>query len=206
MGHDETAAALRVVRSVRTISDWKDASPPLGADDLLERRVPPLVGLSLLPAPAPAAPVAPTAVNQPQDHQKDNSPNEGVQDQRNNSHPEVNPKSRQQPITDKCADQTNQQITDQSKSTTLHHPTCQPSGNNTNNNDNQETLIGQVHDRTSEREDRWLMPIVENSSNYSSAFHSIASSVRATSRSVLGARMISVDPAIQIVGKATCPT
>jgi hypothetical protein len=80
----------------------------------------------------------------------------------------VNPKLRQQPIADECANQTDQQITDQSKSTTLHHPARQPTGNNANNNDNQETLIGQVHDRTSEREDCWLMLIVENSSNCSS--------------------------------------
>src|ERR1700758_3926715 len=61
----------------------------------------------------------------------------------------MNIKSRQQPVTDKCANQTHQQITDQSKTSALYHPACEPSGNNANNNDNQETLTGQMHDLAS---------------------------------------------------------
>jgi hypothetical protein len=127
--------------------------------------VPPQLGLWFLPAPAPAASVAPTAAQQPQDQQKDNGANEGIQNETNHSRPEVNPKSRQQPIADKGANQTDQQIADQSKSAPLHHPACQPPGNNANDNDDQQTLIGQVHDDTSERDERWLMPIADNSSN-----------------------------------------
>jgi len=71
----------------------------------------------------------------------------------------VKPKSRQQPITDECADQTDEQVTDQSKTTTLHHPACQPTGYNADNDDNDETLIGQVHDVAFQRDDLWLMLI-----------------------------------------------
>jgi hypothetical protein len=93
---------------------------------------------------APAASV--TAANQPEQQQKDNGPDEGVYDQSNNPDSEVNTKPRQEPIANKGADQTDYQITDQSKTATLHHPACQPSGNNSDNNYNKKTLIGQVHD------------------------------------------------------------
>src|ERR1700739_2389066 len=61
----------------------------------------------------------------------------------------MNIKSRQQPVTDKCGNQTHQQNTDQSKTSALYHPASEPSGNNANDNDNQETLTGQMHDLAS---------------------------------------------------------
>jgi hypothetical protein len=97
-------------------------------------------------ASAPAAPAAPAAAHQSQDQQKDHGSNEGIQNKGDNSRPEVNTKSRQQPIADECADQPDQQITDQSKAATLHYPACQPTGYNADNDDNEETLIGEVHD------------------------------------------------------------
>src|SRR6266852_6979098 len=132
-----------------------------------------------LPAPAPVASVAPTAANEPQNQQKDDGPNKGVQYESDNSHPEVNTKSRQQPITDECPNQADDQIADQSKTATFHHPACQPSGNNSDNNDDQETLIRQVHDLASQQDDRArLMPIGDNSSV--PAIHSITSSFPAS--------------------------
>jgi hypothetical protein len=44
------------------------------------------------------------------------------------------------------ADQTDQQVADQSKAATLHHPAGQPAGNDPDNDDYEKTLIGQVHD------------------------------------------------------------
>ena len=74
----------------------------LSSDD--NRRSCPLYSSS-----APAAPV--TAANQPDQQQKDNGSDKGVYDQSNNADPEVNTKSRQEPIANKGADQTDYQIT-----------------------------------------------------------------------------------------------
>jgi hypothetical protein len=81
----------------------------------------------------------------------------------------MNTKSRQQPIANERADQTDQQITDQSETTTLHHPAGEPACNNSNYDDDQKTLIGQVHDIASQRNARWLMLIDANSSEFNSA-------------------------------------
>src|SRR5215471_17750458 len=55
-------------------------------------------------------------------------------------------KSRQKPISDKCANKANDQIADQSETAAPHHEAGQPSGNNPDKNNCQQTLIGQVHD------------------------------------------------------------
>jgi hypothetical protein len=118
---------------------------------------------------APAAPAAPPAANQSQDQQKNHGPNKGVQYLRNYSQPKMNTKPRQQPIADERADQTDQQITDQPKSATLHHPAGQPSRNNSNDDDNQKTLIRQVHDVAPETTQPSLMLIHDIGSNGNSA-------------------------------------
>jgi hypothetical protein len=69
----------------------------------------PLILPPLYSPSAPAASVA--AANQPEQQQKDNGPDKGVYDQSNNPDPEVNTKSRQEPIANKGADQTDYQIT-----------------------------------------------------------------------------------------------
>ena len=98
----------------------------------------------LYPTPAPAASVA--AAEQPEQQQKDNGADKGVYDQGNDPDAQVNAKSRQEPIADKGADQTDDQITHQSKTSPLHHPARQPSGDDSHNEDDEKTLIGQVHD------------------------------------------------------------
>jgi hypothetical protein len=50
------------------------------------------------PHSAPAASAAPTTAYQPQDERKHNASDEGVDDQSNDTYPEVNTKSRQWPI------------------------------------------------------------------------------------------------------------
>jgi hypothetical protein len=92
------------------------------------------------------APAAPAAADQSQDQQKHNGSNEGIDDQSHDTRPKVNPKLRQQPITDEGTDQTDEQIADQSKTATLHHPACQITGNDSDENDDEQTLIGQMHD------------------------------------------------------------
>src|ERR1700740_2058383 len=57
----------------------------------------------------------------------------------------MNTERRQQPISDKCANKTDEQIADQSKATARQYVTGHPSGDNPNQNNNQQTLIGQAH-------------------------------------------------------------
>src|SRR5690348_6491807 len=52
---------------------------------------------------------------------------------------------RQQPIADKCADQADDQIADQPKSAALHHSAGEPSRDNSDDQDDEETLVGKVH-------------------------------------------------------------
>jgi hypothetical protein len=125
----------------------------MGERALLEVCGAALVRASQLEPAAPAASGAPTA-NQSQDQQKDDGSNKSVEDEGNYSRPKVNTKSRQQPIANECADQSDQQITDQSEAATLHHPAGQPARNYSNNDDNQKTLIGQVHNIASRRNAR----------------------------------------------------
>src|ERR1700726_1595353 len=114
---------------------------------------------SALQPSAPAASAAPAAAHQSQDQQQDNGADEGVQDQRDNSGPEVNAKLRQQPVADKRADQADQQIADQSKTAPLHHPARQPARDNSDDDDDEETLIGEVHGVAFLRDCPRLMPI-----------------------------------------------
>jgi hypothetical protein len=57
----------------------------------------------------------------------------------------MNAKLRQQPIADKGADQADQQIADQSEPAPLHHPARQISGNDSDEDNYEKALIGEVH-------------------------------------------------------------
>jgi hypothetical protein len=95
---------------------------------------------------APAASTTKPTAYQSQDQQKHDGSYEGVDDQSNDPGPEVNTKARQQPVTYERSDQTNEQITNQSKAATLHHSACQPTGDNSDHDNDEQTLIGEVHD------------------------------------------------------------
>ena len=94
---------------------------------------------------APAASTAKSTAYQPQDQQNHDGSYEGVDDQSNNPGPEMNTKARQQPVTYERSDQTNEQITDEPEATALHHPASQITGNNTDHDDYEQSLIGEVH-------------------------------------------------------------
>jgi hypothetical protein len=70
---------------------------------------------------------------------------ERVNNQGNDSYTEMDVKPRQQPVTDKGAQQTDYQIPNQTKARALHHLACQPAGNEPNHDDNQEAFIREMH-------------------------------------------------------------
>src|ERR1700733_407442 len=134
----------------RTAAVWLSESPATVAETQLRgsgRRRKAAAYRPLYSPPAPAASVVTAAAaNQPEQQQKDNGPDKGVDDQSDDPNTEVNTKLRQQPIADEGADQTDQQIADQSEPATLHHPARQISCDNSDNDDHEKALIGQVHD------------------------------------------------------------
>jgi hypothetical protein len=95
---------------------------------------------------APAASTAEPTAHQSQNQQKHDGSNEGVDDESHDTYPEVDTKLRQKPVTYERADQTDEQVTDQSEATALHHPASQPTSNNSDHEDYEQPLIGQVHD------------------------------------------------------------
>jgi hypothetical protein len=94
-----------------------------------------------LPASSPT-PSAPSAANQPKQQEKHHGAYEGVQNQRDDAAAEVDTDTRQQPIADKRADQTHDQVANQSKTAAFHHSAGEPTRNNAYNQDDQQTLIG----------------------------------------------------------------
>jgi hypothetical protein len=100
-------------------------------------------GRSPASAPAPISPATPA--NEAKDEQQYDCTYKSVDNQRDNSHTEMNVEPRQQPITDESAQQSNYQVPDQPESPASHHLSCQPTGNEPNQNNDQEALIRQMH-------------------------------------------------------------
>src|SRR6516165_1856799 len=87
----------------------------------------------------------PTAAHQPKDQKKHHRTYEGIDDKGNDPSAKMDAEARQQPITDKCTDQANNQVADQSKATTRHYSAGKPSRDNADDQDDEETLIGEMH-------------------------------------------------------------
>lgn len=98
-----------------------------------------------LPASSPAASTESSPANQAKQQQQHHGAYEGIQDERDDTGAKMNADARQQPVTDESADQTDDQIANQSEAAALHNPTGQPARNDTDDQNDQETLIGQIH-------------------------------------------------------------
>lgn len=94
---------------------------------------------------APSASAAETTVDQSEDQQEHNGSDERIDDQGNDPDPEVDTEAGHQPVSDERTDQTDEQVADQSEAAALHNPASQITGNNPDDEDDEETLIGEVH-------------------------------------------------------------
>jgi hypothetical protein len=103
--------------------------------------------LVTLPASPPTPATETTAAHQPKQQKKHHRANEGVDDQGNDPGAKMDANPRQQPVADKCADQANNQVTDQSKAAAFHDSAGEPSGDNADDQYDEKTLIGQIHGR-----------------------------------------------------------
>jgi hypothetical protein len=91
---------------------------------------------------SPPATTSVATANQAKQQEKYNGSDKGIDDQGDNPDPEVNTQPRQQPIANEGADQTDQQVSNESKAATLHHPARQIAGNDSDNDDDEEALVG----------------------------------------------------------------
>jgi hypothetical protein len=86
----------------------------------------------LPPAPsAPAAPKTAATPNKPHHKQKYDGADGGVDDRRNNAGTEMDANSRQQPVANECADNTDDEIADEPISGSSYDLSGQPAGNKT---------------------------------------------------------------------------
>jgi hypothetical protein len=88
-----------------------------------------------LPPPAPPSSIPPAPANQAQDEEEDDRAYKGIYDQGNDARAEMDAKSRQQPIANESTEKANYQIADETKPATFHHSSGQPTGNNSDEDD-----------------------------------------------------------------------
>src|SRR5262249_36037440 len=98
-----------------------------------------------LPASSPATSTESSTANQAKQQQKNDGAYEGIQNERDDTGAEMNADARQQPVTDESADQTDEQIANQPDAAALHTPPAQPPGNDADDKNDQETLMGKIH-------------------------------------------------------------
>jgi hypothetical protein len=71
------------------------------------------------------------ARDQSQNDQQDNGPNKGVDDRSNNATADCYANPRQQPASDECADNPNDDVADQPETTAFNHHAGKPTGDGT---------------------------------------------------------------------------
>jgi hypothetical protein len=84
------------------------------------------------------------ARDQSQNDQQDNGPNKGVDDRGNEAAADCNADLREQPTCDQAADDTNDNVADQSVAAALDHHTGKPTGNGADDQPNDECLCVHV--------------------------------------------------------------
>jgi hypothetical protein len=109
------------------------------------------------PAPAAAPPASPAAASkEPHDQEQQYRADGGVDDCTDQSRTEMNTQLRQQPTSDKGAQNPEQEITEYPKTSPLHDLTCQPASNETHKQYDQQAFARNIHCATSAL---WVQPI-----------------------------------------------
>lgn len=85
---------------------------------------------------------------QPEKDKQHDRANGGVDDEGDGADAEMNIQLRKQPVTDECADDTDDQVSDKPEPTAPHDLTSQPAGNDADQNNDDETFIGKMHLKT----------------------------------------------------------
>jgi hypothetical protein len=89
-----------------------------------------IVSSQLLTTPAPTTAPTTVACEEPDNDEQHNGANGGIDDQRDRPDTKMNAQSRQQPIADERSDNSDDQVSDEPKSTAPNDLTSQPPRNN----------------------------------------------------------------------------
>src|SRR5580658_9883724 len=98
----------------------------------------------LLAAPPDAAPTA-AAADEADDEKQHDAADRRVDDRADNSDAEMDVELRQQPVADEGADDSDDNVANQPKTGPAHDVTGQPSRDKTDDEDDEEAFVGQVH-------------------------------------------------------------
>src|ERR1700730_2792050 len=99
------------------------------------------------PAPSPPASPAAAAPDEPENQQEQHRADRGVDDRSDNTHPNVDAELRQQPVADEGPYDSDDEVADDPIPGTAHDMAGQPSGNDADQQDDEETFTG--HDTLS---------------------------------------------------------
>jgi hypothetical protein len=83
--------------------------------------------------------------HEPQEQQQDNRSDGGVDDVRRRANAEMNAQSRQNPVANEGAENSDNNVTNESEAAASHELPCQPSGDKSNQQDHKQTLTRDVH-------------------------------------------------------------
>jgi hypothetical protein len=97
--------------------------------------------VAALPA-SPPTPAPQTAAYEPKQQEKHDGPYEGVEDESNDAAAKMDAEPWQQPVAYKCADQADNQVSDQAETAALHDSAGEPSCDKPHDENDQKTLIG----------------------------------------------------------------
>src|ERR1700677_1638610 len=97
----------------------------------------PATARTATPATGPSTPTS----NDPNDQEKYDSTYGGVDDERDDSNTKVNAQSRQQPIAKEGSDDSHYQVSDKAEPAAIHDFPRQPTGNNTDQHNDEKTLV-----------------------------------------------------------------
>jgi hypothetical protein len=94
---------------------------------------------------APPSPSAASAANEPDYQQQDDRPNGGIDNRHDNARAEADPELRKQPTPDQGANNSDQEITDNSEPGALHDLASKPTRDDSDEQYHQKTFARQVH-------------------------------------------------------------
>jgi hypothetical protein len=97
---------------------------------------------------APTAAPATTTRDDPDNDEQHNGTHGGVDDQSHCSDAKMDVQSRQQPITNEGADNSDDQVADEPEAPAPHNLTSQPPCNNADDDYDEETLVRKMHDNS----------------------------------------------------------
>jgi hypothetical protein len=91
------------------------------------------------------APSQSATSNEPDDEEQDGGTDCRVDDRTKDAHAEMNSEFGKQPASDERADNADQEIADQAKSSAAHDLAREPTGHDTHDNNDEEAFAGHVH-------------------------------------------------------------